>query len=67
MGGLLTKALGRLPVTGSAATVSGLVLTAERTEGRRKHLTTVLVERDAALRDAEAAFEPKTADERKSS
>jgi CBS domain containing-hemolysin-like protein len=57
VGGLLTKALGRLPVSGSAATVSGLVLTAERTEGRRKHLTTVLVERDAALKDAETAFE----------
>ena len=67
VGGLLAKALGRLPVTGSAATVSGLVLTAERTEGRRKHLTTVLVERDAALRDAETAFEDDAADERTSS
>ncbi len=56
VGGLLTKVLGRLPVTGAAATVSGLVLTAERTEGRRKHLTTVLVERDQALFDAEHAF-----------
>jgi CBS domain containing-hemolysin-like protein len=56
VGGLLTKAIGRLPVAGSAATVSGLVLTAERTEGRRKHLTTVLVERDHALMDAETAF-----------
>ena len=64
VGGLLAKALGRLPVTGAAATVSGLVLTAERTEGRRKHLTTVLVERDAALRDAEAAFEQNPADDR---
>lgn len=57
VGGLLTKALGRLPVTGSAATVSGLVLTAERTEGRRKHLTTVLVECDPALLEVELAFE----------
>jgi CBS domain containing-hemolysin-like protein len=64
VGGLLAKALGRLPVTGAAATVSGLVLTAERTEGRRKHLTTVLVERDAALRDAETAFESNSADDR---
>jgi CBS domain containing-hemolysin-like protein len=60
VGGLLTKALGRLPVTGSAATISGLVLTAERTEGRRKHLTTVLVERDQALIDAERAFAKHT-------
>jgi len=56
VGGLLTKTLGRLPVPGSTATVSGLVLTAERTEGRRKHLSTVVVERDAALIDAEEAF-----------
>ncbi len=56
-GGLLTKALGRLPVPGSTATVSGLVLTAERTEGRRKRLATVVVERDASLIAAEDAFE----------
>jgi CBS domain containing-hemolysin-like protein len=57
VGGLLTKALGRLPVPGSTATVSGLVLTAERTEGRRKRLSTVVVERDEALIGAEEAFE----------
>ena len=32
------------------------MLTAERTEGRRKRLSTVLVERDQALIDAQAAF-----------
>jgi CBS domain containing-hemolysin-like protein len=56
VGGLITKALGRLPVSGSVATADGLVLTAERTEGRRKRLSTVLVERDQALIDAQAAF-----------
>ena len=56
VGGLLGKALGRLPLAGSVATYSGLVLTAERTEGRRKRLSTVLVERDQALSDAQAAF-----------
>jgi CBS domain containing-hemolysin-like protein len=56
VGGLLTKALGRLPLPGSVATFSGLILTAERTEGRRKRLSTVLVERDQALSDAQAAF-----------
>jgi CBS domain containing-hemolysin-like protein len=56
VGGLLTKVLGRLPVAGSVAEVSGLVLTAERTEGRRKQLVTVLVERDQALMDAQTAF-----------
>lgn len=57
VGGLLTKTLGRLPGPGAVVTVSGLVLTAERTEGRRKHLSTVVVERDAALIEAEQAFE----------
>ncbi len=56
VGGLLAKILGRLPVAGSVASTSGLILTAERTEGRRKRISTVLVERDEALIDAQAAF-----------
>lgn len=56
VGGLLTKHLGRLPVVGSMATVDGLQLTAERTEGRRKRVVTVLVEADEALLDARRAF-----------
>lgn len=56
VGGLLTKALGRLPERGSQATVSGLVLTADRTEGRRRNLQTVLVRRDPALESSQAAF-----------
>ncbi|WP_353987956.1 hemolysin family protein [Ruicaihuangia caeni] len=59
VGGLLTKTLGRLPVAGSVATTNGLVLTADRTEGRRKTLVTVRVERDQALIDAQAAFAPE--------
>jgi CBS domain containing-hemolysin-like protein len=56
VGGLLTKTLGRLPVKGSTATVSGLVLTADRTEGRRRRVSTVVVERDqAALLEAASA------------
>ncbi|KQP54772.1 hemolysin family protein [Agreia sp. Leaf283] len=46
VGGLLSKELGRLPSSGSQVTTSGLVLTAERTEGRRKRISTVLVQRD---------------------
>jgi CBS domain containing-hemolysin-like protein len=56
VGGLLAKALGRLPVVGSVATTSGLILTAERAVGRSKRISTVLVERDEALIDAQAAF-----------
>ncbi|WP_423924218.1 hemolysin family protein [Frigoribacterium sp. 2-23] len=59
-GGLLTKTLGRLPERGDTVTVSGLVLTADRMEGRRHDLQTVLVERAPALADAEAAFGDRT-------
>jgi CBS domain containing-hemolysin-like protein len=45
VGGLLSKALGKLPEPGDAADVAGLSLTAERTEGRRGRLATVLVRR----------------------
>ena len=62
VGGLLAKALGRLPHPGSVATYSGLILTAERTEGRRKRLSTVLAERDQSLIDAQAAFGDRTGD-----
>jgi len=56
VGGLLAKHLGRLPVAGSMVMVDGLQLTAERTEGRRKRVVTVLVEADQALLDARIAF-----------
>ena len=56
VGGLLTKHLDRLPVAGSTVEVDGLHLTAERTEGRRKRVITVLVEADQALIDAKLAF-----------
>jgi CBS domain containing-hemolysin-like protein len=59
VGGLLAKALGRLPTTGSKATHSGLVLTADRTEGRRKRVSTVIVERDDSLIEAQEAFMTK--------
>jgi CBS domain containing-hemolysin-like protein len=49
VGGLVSKTLGRLPGVGSRASAHGLLFTVDRTEGRRKHVSTVLVERDAAL------------------
>jgi CBS domain containing-hemolysin-like protein len=45
VGGLLAKALGRVPIAGASAHVDGLVLTADRFEGRRNQLATVLVRR----------------------
>ena len=61
VGGLLTKAFGRLPVLGSSARVGGLVLTADRTDGRRRRLSAVRVERDP---DAEQFDRDDTADDR---
>jgi CBS domain containing-hemolysin-like protein len=43
--GLLAHELGRVPIAGSTATVSGLRLTAENLAGRRNKIGTVLVER----------------------
>ncbi|BDZ53254.1 hemolysin family protein [Agromyces marinus] len=60
VGGLLAKGLGHLPVTGDRVGVSGLLLEAERTEGRRKRIATVLVEADQALIDVRAAFAADT-------
>jgi CBS domain containing-hemolysin-like protein len=45
VGGLLAKALGRVPIAHATAVVDGLRLTAERFEGRRHRLATVIVER----------------------
>jgi CBS domain containing-hemolysin-like protein len=63
-GGLLAKELGRLPQSGERASVSGLVLEAERTEGRRKRISTILVQADQALIDAQTAFDEGDAAER---
>ena len=49
VGGLLTKSLGRLPEIGATVDIAGLRLTAERTEGRRRRLSTVVVERVGAV------------------
>ena len=52
VGGLLSKALGRVPIPGAQAVVEGLELTAERPAGRRHRIATVVV-RD--VREAEDA------------
>lgn len=53
VGGLLAKALGRVPIAGATARVGGLELVADRFEGRRNQLATVLVRRDPTLPDDE--------------
>lgn len=56
VGGLLAKELGRLPILGDSVSYSGLIFKADRIEGRRKRLVSVLVSRDAELVDASIAF-----------
>jgi CBS domain containing-hemolysin-like protein len=57
VGGLFAKELGRLPGRGDAVTVSGLSISADRIEGRRKRLITVILKKDENLADAQSAFE----------
>lgn len=57
VGGLLTKQLGRLPRRADSVQFSGLEFTAERIEGRRKRLITVLVRVLPELAEAQEAFE----------
>lgn len=45
IGGLLAKQIGRVPILGSSADALGLHIEAERTHGRRKQLSTVLITR----------------------
>lgn len=54
-GGLLAKALGKVPIPGAAADVEGLHLVAERAEGRRRQVSTLLVSRLAAEAEPEEA------------
>ena len=54
VGGLLAQQLGRVPIAGSVATVSGLRLTAESLAGRRNRIGTVTVERIAPAGDGQA-------------
>jgi CBS domain containing-hemolysin-like protein len=47
VGGLLATALGRVPIVGARGRAQGVEMTAERAEGRRKQISTILV-RDIA-------------------
>ena len=62
-GGLLAKELGRLPQPGEQRDRLRTDLAAERTEGRRKRIATILVERDQALIDAHSGVRPSESKE----
>jgi Mg2+/Co2+ transporter CorC len=48
--------LGRLPLRGDEIVFSGLKFKADRIEGRRKRLVSVLVQKDQDLLNAQSAF-----------
>ncbi|MDN4472501.1 hemolysin family protein [Demequina zhanjiangensis] len=51
--GLLAKALGKVPIPGAHAKVHGLELLADRAEGRRRRLTSVVVRREDPPEDTD--------------
>lgn len=55
VGGLLAKAIGRVPIPGASAELAGLRFTADRMAGRRHQLATVLVERTTPTADDDRA------------
>jgi magnesium and cobalt exporter, CNNM family len=59
VGGLLAKALGRVPIAGATAEVGGLVLTADRFEGRRNQLATVIVRRSPEPEEMQQSHQPQ--------
>ncbi|MET0297663.1 MAG: hemolysin family protein [Microbacterium sp.] len=56
IGGLLGKALGRVPQPGSTAEYEGLVMTGGASRGRGRGISTVFVERSEAIDDADEVF-----------
>lgn len=53
IGGLFAKVLGRVPIAGSATETHGLHLQADRFEGRRKRIASIIVSRAESESDAE--------------
>lgn len=61
VGGLLTKAIGRVPIAGAEGELYGIHLAADRFEGRRKRLSTVIVEQ--VPEDADTGESAESTDE----
>ncbi len=53
IGGLMAKKLGRVPIPGSTIILNGWNITAERPIGRRRRISSVLVEREARSSEKE--------------
>ena len=61
--GLLTKALGRVPIVGASAVTRGLKLTAVDSAGRRKKVSTILVEPAGLNEDSESGRDARGNDD----
>ncbi len=59
IGGLLGKALGRVPLPGASAEYGGIVMTGGTSRGRGRGLATVFVAPTGALEAADSAFAGK--------
>jgi CBS domain containing-hemolysin-like protein len=59
VGGLLARALGRVPIEGAQAEVGGLRLVAESTGGRRNRIDTLRVCRVSEINEDDAAGAPE--------
>ena len=46
VGGLLAKAIGRVPLPGATGTLAGVIMTAEEARGRRRQVSTILCRLD---------------------
>ncbi len=55
VGGLMAKKLGRVPIAGSTIKVQGWNITAERPLGRRRRISSVIVEKDVSPEKSEQA------------
>ncbi len=62
VGGLLAHALGRVPIPGATARLSGLVLKAERAAGRRNQIGTVVVTREVPTQPGPEPADPSDRD-----
>ncbi|MDP9407474.1 MAG: hemolysin family protein [Actinomycetota bacterium] len=62
VGGLLAHALGRVPIPGATARLSGLVLKAERAAGRRNQIGTVVVTREVPTQPGPEPVDPSDRD-----
>lgn len=59
VGGLLAKALGRVPIVGSTAAIYGIRLKAVKLEGRRNRVGTVLAWREPSEEDSDGQETPE--------